>query len=92
MGERPAGETDGRDPLVQRARQLSAALGVSVSLSESSTDSNFPMSLGIPAITIGGGGEGSGEHSLEETFHADGSALGSERALLVALAASSTDQ
>ena len=92
VGERPAGETDGRDPLVQRARQLSAALGVSVSLSESSTDSNFPMSLGIPAITIGGGGEGSGEHSLEETFHADGSELGSERALLVALAASSTDQ
>ncbi len=50
------------------------------------------MSLGIPAITIGGGGEGSGEHSLDETFHADGSELGSERALLIALAASSTDK
>ena len=50
------------------------------------------MSLGIPAITIGGGGKGGGEHSLDEIFEAEGSELGSERALLIALAASSTDR
>jgi tripeptide aminopeptidase len=92
VGERPAGATDDNDALVRRARRLSSALGVTVSTSESSTDSNFPMSLGIPAITIGGGGESSGEHSPEETFDAAGSELGSERALLIALAASSTDK
>jgi acetylornithine deacetylase/succinyl-diaminopimelate desuccinylase-like protein len=92
VGERPGGATDDRDPLVRSAQGVSAALGASMTLSESSTDANIPMSLGIPAITIGAGGEGGGEHSLEEIFKTEGSALGSERALLIALAASSTDR
>jgi tripeptide aminopeptidase len=92
VGERPGGATDDRDPLVRRAQRVSAALGAGMSLSESSTDSNIPMSLGIPSITIGAGGEGGGEHSLDEIFNTEGSALGSERALLIALAASSTDK
>ena len=32
----------------------------------SSTDSNIPISLGIPAVTLGTGGSGGREHSLEE--------------------------
>jgi tripeptide aminopeptidase len=92
VGDRPGGATDDRDPLVRRAQRVSVALGASMSLSESSTDSNIPMSLGIPSITIGAGGEGGGEHSLNEIFNTEGSALGSERALLIALAASSTDK
>jgi tripeptide aminopeptidase len=91
-GERPGGATDDRDPLVRSAQRVSAALGASMTLSESSTDANIPMSLGIPAITIGAGGEGGGEHSLEEIFKTEGSELGAERALLIALAASSTDR
>jgi tripeptide aminopeptidase len=90
VGERPPGATSDEDPLVGDAQRLSAALGVSVAPSESSTDANFPMSLGIPAITIGGGGESRGEHSQDEVFNSEGSELGSERALLIALAASST--
>jgi di/tripeptidase len=89
VGDRPAGATQDDDPLVETARRISADLGASVTLSESSTDANFPMSLGIPAITIGGGGDGHGEHSPEEAFNSEGSELGSERALLIALAASS---
>ena len=92
IGERPVGATDDNDPLVRRAQRMSAALGLAVTPSESSTDANLPMSLGIPAITIGGGGYGRGEHSLDEMFDATGSELGSERALLIALAASSTDK
>ena len=31
-----------------------------------STDSNIPISLGLPAVTIGRGGVGGGAHSLDE--------------------------
>jgi hypothetical protein len=44
------------------------------------------MSLGIPAITIDGGGDGASAHSLEETFDTTGSWKGTQRAFLVALA------
>ena len=36
--------------------------------SASSTDANIPISLGIPAIRIGGGGSGDGAHSLGEWY------------------------
>jgi acetylornithine deacetylase/succinyl-diaminopimelate desuccinylase-like protein len=57
VGERPAGATENGDPLVDLAVRISAVLGETVTPSESSTDANFPMSLGIPAITVGGGGK-----------------------------------
>jgi hypothetical protein len=44
------------------------------------------MNMGIPALTIGGGGSGSGAHSLNETFDAKDSWLGTQRALLLAVA------
>ena len=44
------------------------ALGLPVSLDEGSTDSNIAMSMGIPAITIDGGGRGTGAHALDEAF------------------------
>jgi hypothetical protein len=44
------------------------------------------MNLGIPALTIGGGGSGSGAHSLNETFDIKDSWLGTERGLLLAVA------
>jgi tripeptide aminopeptidase len=89
IGERPAGATDERDPLVLRTRAISAALDAPISTSEGSTDANIAMNLGIPALTLGVGGTGSGEHSLDETFDSTGSERGSERALLVALVAAS---
>ncbi len=74
---------------MRRAVAASAALGAPLTTSESSTDANFPMSLGIPAITLGAGGKGAGEHSLDETFDSTDSEKGAERALLVVLAAAS---
>jgi hypothetical protein len=49
---------------------MSAAkvLGFQTDLGASSTDSNLPMSLGIPAITIDGGGSGGGAHALNEWY------------------------
>jgi len=44
------------------------------------------MSLGIPAITIDGGGRGTGSHALDEAFDSTNSWMGSQRALLLAIA------
>ena len=55
-------------------------------LEESSTDSNIAMNRGIPAITIEGGGGGSGSHALDESFTTTDSWKGSQRALLICLA------
>ena len=55
-------------------------------LGEGSTDANVPMNLGIPAITISGGGIGTGAHSLLEAFDPKDSWRGTARALLLAVA------
>jgi di/tripeptidase len=66
MGDRPSGETPVTAPLVQSVSAAIKAFGMTASFSSSSTDSNIPISLGIPAITIGAGGRGGRSHSLDE--------------------------
>jgi acetylornithine deacetylase/succinyl-diaminopimelate desuccinylase-like protein len=88
VGNRPAGQTPATAPVVQAAISVTRALGFVATLDEGSTDSNIPMSLGIPAITIDGGGRGSGAHALDEAFDPTDSWMGSQRALLVAIALS----
>jgi tripeptide aminopeptidase len=85
VGVRPPGQTPSDSPIVQTAMAVSRAFGFSETLHEGSTDSNVPMSLGIPAITISGGGLGSGAHSLGETFDTRDSWKGTQRALLLAV-------
>ena len=86
VGERPAGRTPGDAPIVIAAVSVTKALGFPVTLDEGSTDSNIPMSLGIPAITIDGGGRGTGAHALDEAFDSTNSWQGTQRALLLAVA------
>ena len=85
-GLRPPGQTPESSPIVQAAVAVNRALGLPVRLGEGSTDSNIPMSLNIPAITIGGGGTGSGAHSLVESFDTTNSWQGTQRAALLAVA------
>jgi acetylornithine deacetylase/succinyl-diaminopimelate desuccinylase-like protein len=68
IGDRPAGTTDVKTDLAQFAKAAIEAGGYKVSYRWSSTDSNLPMSLGIPALTIGRGApDASGRsHSLDE--------------------------
>jgi tripeptide aminopeptidase len=68
VGLRPAGQTAESSAIVQTALAANTALHLPTQLGEGSTDSNVPMNMGIPAITIGGGGKGSGAHSLGETY------------------------
>jgi tripeptide aminopeptidase len=86
VGNRPAGRTPADAPIVQAAVSVTRALGLPIRLDEGSTDANYPMSLGIPAITIDGGGQGTDAHALTESFDSTDSSKGTERALLVALA------
>jgi tripeptide aminopeptidase len=86
VGFRPAGRVLQSAPIVQTIVAATRAVGLPVSLVESSTDSNYPISLGIPAVTIDGGGTGDGAHSLGEWFDTRDSWLGTARALLLALA------
>lgn len=86
VGDRPAGATPASSPIVEAAVSVTKALGLMPALDEGSTDSNIPMSLNIPAITIDGGGRGRGSHSLEETFDTTNSWQGTQRALLLAVA------
>jgi tripeptide aminopeptidase len=86
VGVRPAGETAAADPMVRTALAVSLAMGGDERLGQGSTDANVPMSLGIPAITVGGGGTGSGAHSLGESFDSKDSWRGTQRAMLLAIA------
>lgn len=87
IGDRPAGLTPADHPLVQSTALAFDAVGSGVeTLRRSSTDSNVPMSLGIPAITIGGGGNASGAHSLSEWFEPVDSHRGPQAAWLLMLA------
>jgi tripeptide aminopeptidase len=86
VGNRPAGRVAPESSIVQAAGSVTRALGLPVSLDEGSTDANLPMSLGIAAITIDGGGSSKGTHSTGELFDSTDSWQGTARAFLLALA------
>ena len=85
IGERPTGETRADSPVVEVALEATRALGVTPRLDQSSTDSNLPISLGIPAITLGAGGSSGASHSLDEWYDPRERDLGLKRGLLVVL-------
>jgi acetylornithine deacetylase/succinyl-diaminopimelate desuccinylase-like protein len=86
VGDRPAGSTPASDAIVRAALDVSRQLEVNAPLEEGSTDANYPMSVGIPAITIDGGGRGEGAHSLAERFDTTDSWKGTARAFLLTVA------
>jgi len=68
IGIRPTGRQADTAPIVQTALNAAKALGFTSSTGASSTDANLPISLGIPAIRIGGGGRNGNAHSLGEWY------------------------
>jgi tripeptide aminopeptidase len=83
IGERPSGETPADTPLVRSALEATEAMGGTARLNQASTDSNLPISLGIPAITIGAGGTSGNSHTLEEWYDPRERDAGLKRALLI---------
>jgi tripeptide aminopeptidase len=85
IGDRPSGSVAEDAPLVTAAAAATRAVGARPELVASSTDSNVPMALGVPAVTLGAGGESGGIHTPEEWFCGRDAARGVERALLTVL-------
>ena len=86
IGDRPSGSVAADAPLVAAAAAATRTVGARPELVASSTDANVPMSLGVPAVTLGAGGESGGIHTPEEWFCGRDAARGVERALLTVLA------
>jgi acetylornithine deacetylase/succinyl-diaminopimelate desuccinylase-like protein len=83
MGERPSGMTSIETDLVQTAIEVTRHFGADPVLDIGSTDANIPMSMGIPAIAIGGGGRSGNTHTPEEWFDPTNRALGLQRLLVM---------
>jgi acetylornithine deacetylase/succinyl-diaminopimelate desuccinylase-like protein len=86
VGDRPAGNTPENSAIVRAGLSSATALGLTANLGEGSTDSNIPMSLKVPAITIGGGGRGREAHALTESFDTTDAWHGTQHALLLTIA------
>lgn len=86
VGTRPAAKGDVNSPLVQRALAATTALGFEPQLRISSTDSNLPISKGIPAVTMSRGGVGGDAHAPSEWWQNKDGHLGIQIGLLTLLA------
>ncbi len=87
MGYRPAGAQSADAPIVQTYAEAIRMVGCEPNfLPAASTDANIPLSLGIPAVTVSGGGNSGDAHTITEWFDPTDSHLGSIRNLLAILA------
>lgn len=92
VGDRPAGVTPIDSPIIQAARAAMPHVGAQVrSITASSTDSNLPMSLGIPAITLSSSGTGGGSHSPGEWYTPVNNHVGAQNVFLLSLALTGMD-
>jgi acetylornithine deacetylase/succinyl-diaminopimelate desuccinylase-like protein len=82
IGARPGGQLPEDAPILSAIRAVDAHLGIKAHLDCASTDANVPLSLGLPAVSIGAGGQGGGAHTPSEWFHPEGREFGLQRILL----------
>jgi acetylornithine deacetylase/succinyl-diaminopimelate desuccinylase-like protein len=84
LGVRPAAAQKDSSLIARTAIAAGKSLGFTPPTGASSTDANIPMSLGISAITIDGGGDGRGAHATSESYDdGDRGWLGPQWALLI---------
>jgi len=85
VGYRPSGLESEKLPLVQRSMAAAQYFNVPISLTTGSTNSNIPISKGIPAVTLGRGGKGDNAHALDEWWMNEKGAEAIKFTLLVLL-------
>ncbi len=83
IGSRPGGRLADASPLLGYIRAVDAHLGIRSHLDCASTDANVPLSMNLPALSIGAGGQGGGAHTPQEWYHPEGRELGLKRILLM---------
>jgi acetylornithine deacetylase/succinyl-diaminopimelate desuccinylase-like protein len=86
IGDRPAAQLPGESPLLEALRAVDRHLGLRTDLRLGSTDANIPLSLGVPALSMGAGGDGGGAHTVAEWYSAKDREVGLRRVLLLTLA------
>jgi acetylornithine deacetylase/succinyl-diaminopimelate desuccinylase-like protein len=84
IGSRPAASLPPDSPLLSCMRAVDAHFGIRSRIDCASTDANIPLSLGVPAVSIGAGGQGGGAHTPSEWYSPAGRDLGLKRILLAA--------
>ena len=83
IGNRPAGMQTENDDIVRIVKEAYEAVGVTIPyMGAASTDANIPISLGIPAVAVSGGGKSGNAHNVEEWFDPTDAYLGVQRILL----------
>jgi acetylornithine deacetylase/succinyl-diaminopimelate desuccinylase-like protein len=85
IGSRPGGSLPADSPILRHILAVDQYLGLRSHLDCASTDANIPLSMNLPAISIGAGGQGGGAHTPSEWFHPDGRETGLKRILLTLL-------
>ncbi|HEX7358975.1 MAG TPA: M20/M25/M40 family metallo-hydrolase [Bryobacteraceae bacterium] len=91
LGSRPGGRLPEHSPLLVTIQAVDAYLHIRSVVGCASTDANIPLSLGLPALSIGAGGRGGGAHTRQEWYEPDGRELGLRRILLIAAALARQD-
>ncbi|HEV8384002.1 MAG TPA: M20/M25/M40 family metallo-hydrolase, partial [Candidatus Acidoferrales bacterium] len=92
IGARPGGDLPADSFLLEAVRSADKVVGQRSRLERSSTDANIPLSMGIPAIALGGGGRGGAAHSLNEWYDPEGRETGLKRILLTLLAVAGVEE
>ena len=86
IGDRPAAQLAADSPVLEALRAVDRHLGIFTDLRLGSTDANIPIALGIPALSMGAGGDGGGAHTLAEWFTDKDREIGLRRVVLLTLA------
>jgi acetylornithine deacetylase/succinyl-diaminopimelate desuccinylase-like protein len=85
IGNRAAGALAHSSALFTSLHAVDRHLGLATATRIGSTDANLPLSLGVPALAIGSGGNGWGVHTLQECYDPTGRDLALRRILLLLL-------
>jgi tripeptide aminopeptidase len=86
IGDRPAARLPEQSALLETLHAVDRHLGLMTTPRLGSTDANLPLSLGIPALSLGAGGESGGAHTLAEWYSPRNREIGLKRILLLMLA------
>lgn len=86
IGDRPSGEIPAETPIIQRSIAISNYFNANTDTTIGSTNASIPISLGIPSVCIGRGGEGGGAHSLDEWWLNKNGVDAIKKALLLLIA------
>jgi acetylornithine deacetylase/succinyl-diaminopimelate desuccinylase-like protein len=85
VGDRPTGRLPESCRLMDLLYAVDRQLGLRTEIRVASTDANIPLFLGVPALTLGAGGNGGSIHTRAEWYDASGREIGLKRVLLLLL-------